>query len=120
MGLLGMPRRIPAVRQVYSMPPTYYDPSDPVGHPILVIAVDAAVKIAQVVTRTTKAHAKGECGIAHPPQSELKLLDYGWWRISYPRAVPYMAFAEPDVVHCGELDEQTWAKIVRQLGGGVR
>ena len=39
MDLLRMPRR-PAVRQVYEMPPAYYDVTDDVGHPVLVISVD--------------------------------------------------------------------------------
>jgi hypothetical protein len=57
--LLGMPCRIPAIRQVYEMPPAYYDATDRTGHPVLVISVDAVVREAWIVTRTTKAHAKG-------------------------------------------------------------
>ncbi len=111
-----MPRR-PAVRQVYEMPPTYYDLTDAVGHPVLVISVDLVTRKAMIVTRTTSIHARGENAIVHPAQPELGLGDVGWWRMAFPKAVPYTAFDEPDVKHRGELDEATWAKVLSQMKG---
>ncbi len=116
MDLLRMPRR-PAVRQVYEMPPAYYDVTDDVGHPVLVISVDLVTRMATIVTRTTKPHARGSNAIVHQAQAELGLDDVGWWRMAFPRAVPYAAFDEPDVKRRGELDEATWAKVLNQMKG---
>jgi hypothetical protein len=102
-----MPRR-PAVRQVYEMPPAYYDVTDDVGHPVLVISVDLVTRMATIVTRTTKPHARGSNAIVHQAQPELGLDEVGWWR---------MAFDEPDVKRRGELDETTWAKVLNQMKG---
>lgn len=111
-----MPRR-PAVRQVYEMPASYYDRTDARGHPILVISVDIVTRRALVVTRTTSIHARGKNAIVHPAQHDLGLDEVGWWRMAYPRQVPYLAFDEPDVKHRGELDAATWAKVVNQMRG---
>jgi len=111
-----MPRR-PAVRQVYEMPPAYYDVTDAVGHPVLVISVDLVTRMAQIVTRTTSIHTRGKNAIVHPPQPELGLGDVGWWRMDFPKQVPYIAFDEPDVKHRGELDGATWAKVISQMKG---
>ncbi|MFZ0225807.1 MAG: hypothetical protein WAL41_02445 [Mycobacterium sp.] len=119
MSLLGMPRRIPAVRQVYVMPSRAYDPSDTAWHPILVVSVDPVVRMAMIVTRTTKPYAKGPDAIVHPAQPGLRLSLPGWWRMAYPKPVIYSAFDEPDVEHRGELDEATWEKVVQQLEGGA-
>lgn len=116
MDLLRMPRR-PAVRQVYEMPPVYYDVTDAVGHPVLVISVDLVTRTAMIVTRTTSPHARGENAIVHPAQHELGLYDVGWWRMAFPIPVPYMAFDEPDVKRRGELDEATWARVLNQIKG---
>lgn len=116
MDLLRMPRR-PAVRQVYEMPPAYYDVTDVVGHPVLVISVDLVVREAMIVTRTTSPHAKGNNAIVHPAQPDLGLDSVGWWRMEFPKAVPYPAFDEPDVKRRGELDEATWAKVLDQMKG---
>jgi hypothetical protein len=116
VGLLGMPRR-PAVRQVYEMPPVYYDRTDDVGHPVLVISVDLVTRMATIVTRTTSPHARGDNAIVHAAQPDLGLLDVGWWRMKFPKPVGYTAFDEPDVKHRGELDEVTWEKMVRQMKG---
>jgi hypothetical protein len=116
VGLLRMPRR-PAVRQVYEMPPEYYDVTDSVGHPVLVISVDLVTREATIVTRTTKPHARGNNAIVHRAQPDLGLYDVGWWRMEFPMAVPYPAFDEPDVKHRGELDESTWAKMLDQMRG---
>jgi hypothetical protein len=114
--LLRMPRR-PAVRQVYEMPPAYYDVTDARGHPVLVISVDLAVRMATIVTRTTRPYARGDNAIVHPPQPDLGLFEVGWWRMAFPKQVSYTAFDEPDVKHRGELDEATWAKVVSQMKG---
>jgi hypothetical protein len=114
--LLRMPRR-PAVGQVYEMPPAYYDVTDDVGHPVLVISLDAVTRMAAIVTRTTSAHAKGENAIVHPAQLELGLSAVGWWRMQFPKTVPYLAFDEPDVLRRGELDRSTWAKVLQQVEG---
>jgi hypothetical protein len=119
VSLLGVPGRIPAVRQVYEMPPKYYDPTDATGHPILVISVDPVTRKAMVVTRTTGPHGKGSGGIVHPPQPELGLDVVGWWRMEFPRPVIYSAFNEPDVAWRGELDKATWERVLQQLEGGV-
>jgi hypothetical protein len=116
VGLLGMPRR-PAVRQVYEMPPVYYDVTDDVGHPVLVISVDPVTRMAMIVTRTTSPHARGDNAIVHAAQPDLGLLDVGWWRMAFPKPVPYTVFDEPDVKRRGELDEVTWEKMVRQMKG---
>lgn len=116
MALLGMPRR-PAVRQVYEMPPVYYDVTDDVGHPVLVISVDLVTRMAMIVTRTTSPHARGDNAVVHAAQPELGLLDVGWWRMEFPKLVPYAVFNEPDVKRRGELDEVTWEKMVRQMRG---
>lgn len=116
MGLLGMPRR-PALRQVYDMPSCYYDVTDVVGHPVLVISVDLPARVAQIVTRTTSPHAKGENAIVHPAQHELGLDEVGWWRMAFPRPVVYAAFDAPDVKPCGQLDEATWAKVLIWMKG---
>jgi hypothetical protein len=100
------------------MPPDYYDITDDVGHPVLVISLDPATRMATIVTRTTKAHARGENAIVHQPQPELGLRDVGWWRMQFPKTVPYLAFDEPDVVRHGELDEATWARVLQQMKGG--
>ena len=120
VGLLGMPRRIPAVRQVYEMPPIYYDPSDADGHPVLVVSVDPATRKAMVVTRTTKIYARGPDAIVHPAQPQLGLREVGWWRMAFPKPVVFAAFDAPDVQHCGELDEATWAKVDRQIKGAAQ
>jgi hypothetical protein len=112
--LLRMPRR-PAVRQVYEMPPVYYDVTDDVGHPVLVISVDLVTRKAMIVTRTTSPYARGENAIVHPAQPELGLREVGWWRMAFPKAVAYTAFDEPDVRRRGELDEATWGKVLRQM-----
>lgn len=119
MRLLGMPGRVPAVRQVYEMPPGYYDPSDIVGHPILVISVDPVARKAMVVTRTSQPYAKGPYAIVHPAQPELGLDMAGWWRMAYSKPVIYAAFDEPDVQHRGELDATTWEKVLKHLEGGI-
>lgn len=116
MDLLRMPRR-PAVRQVYEMPPDYYDVTDDVGHPVLVISLDPVTRMATIVTRTTSAHARGENAIVHQAQPDLGLKDVGWWRMQFPKTVPYLAFDEPDVLRRGELDEATWAKVLQQVKG---
>ena len=116
MGLLGMPRR-PAVRQVYEMPPAYYDVTDGVGHPVLVISVDFVTRMAMIVTRTTSPHAKGDNAVVHAAQPGLGLLDAGWWRMKFAKPVGYAAFDAPDVKHRGELDEMTWERVVRQMKG---
>jgi hypothetical protein len=117
--LLGMPGRIPAVRQVYEMPRRYYDPTDAVDHPILVISVDPVVRKAMVVTRTSQPYAQGPDAIVHPAQPELGLDVVGWWRMAYSRSVIYAAFDEPDVLRRGELDATTWEKVLKHLEGGV-
>jgi hypothetical protein len=99
------------------MPPKYYDVTDEVGHPVLVISVDAATRVALVVTRTTSSHAKGKNAVVHQPQPDLGLDCVGWWRIEFPKAVPYPAFDEPDVERSGELDGATWAKVLVQMRG---
>jgi hypothetical protein len=114
--LLRMPRR-PAVRQVYEMPPAYYDATDAVGHPVLVISVDLVTRTAEIVTRTTSIHTRGENAIVHPAQPELGLDEVGWWRMAFPKRVPYNVFDEPDVKRSGELDEATWAKVRNQMKG---
>lgn len=111
-----MPRR-PAVRQVYEMPSPYYDVTDKVGHPVLVVSVDHVVRKALVVTRTTSAHARGRNAVVHPAQPDLELPDVGWWRMAFPKQVPYAAFDAPDVKRRGELDEATWAKVVSSMKG---
>ena len=116
MGLLGMPRR-PAARQVYWMPPVFYDPRDTDWHPVLVISLDPVTRLAQVVTRTRRPHARSHCGIPHPAQHSLGLKDPGWWRMEFPWAVSYTAFDDPEVQRCGELDEATWARVLRYLEG---
>jgi hypothetical protein len=118
--LLGMPCRIPAIRQVYEMPPAYYDAADRTGHPVLVISVDAVVREAWIVTRTTKAHAKGAGAVPHPAQPDLDLRDFGWWKMARTMPVPYAAFSAPDVRHAGQLDAETWARVVRQMEGAGR
>ena len=85
MDLLRMPRR-PAVRQVYEMPPAYYDVTDDVGHPVLVISVDPVTRVAMIVTRTTSPHARGNNAIVHPAQPDLGLDDVGWWRDGVPES----------------------------------
>lgn len=116
MALLRMPRR-PAVRQVYEMPPAYYDVTDAVGHPVLVISVDLVTRAALIVTRTTSIHARGENAIVHPAQPDLGLDVVGWWRMAFPKRVPYYVFDEADVVRRGELDEATWGKVLSQMKG---
>jgi hypothetical protein len=116
VGLLGIPRR-PAVRQVYEMPPAYYDRTDDVGHPVLVISVDLVTRMAVIVTRTTSPHARGDNAIPHAAQPDLGLLDAGWWRMKFPKPVGYAAFDAPDVKHRGELDQMTWERMVRQMKG---
>lgn len=111
-----MPRR-PAVRQVYEMPSAYYDVTDDVGHPILVISVDLVTRMAMIVTRTTNIHTRGANAIVHAAQPDLRLDKVGWWRMAFPKPVPYTAFDEPDVRRRGELDEATWEKVVRQMKG---
>jgi hypothetical protein len=110
-----MPRR-PAVRQVYEMPPCYYDVTDTVGHPVLVISVDLPARTALVVTRTTRPYAKGENAVVHRAQPELGLGEVGWWRMAFPKKVAYAAFDAPDVKPCGQLDEATWAKVLSVRG----
>jgi hypothetical protein len=114
-----MPRR-PAVRQVYDMPPIYYDLSDKVGHPVLVISVDHVARKAYVVTRTSSPHARGHGAVVHPVQPDLGLDEVGWWRMAFPKPVPYAAFDAPDVKPCGMLDEATWAKIVSSMQGAEK
>ena len=114
--MLGMRRR-PAVRQVYEMPPAYYDVTDRVGHPVLVISVDIVTRMAMIVTRTTSPHAKGDNAIVHVAQPDVGLPDVGWWRMAFPKPVPFAVFNEPDVKRRGELDEVTWEKMVRQMKG---
>jgi hypothetical protein len=118
VGLLGIPGRIPALGHVYVMPPGYYDPSDSTGHPVLVIKLDPVVREALVVTRTTKPYAKGPNWVTHPPQPALGLKEYGWWRLAYPKPVQYILFNEADVTICGKLDDETWARVLRNLEGG--
>ncbi len=119
MGLLHMPRR-PAVRQVYDMPPIYYDLMDKIGHPVLVIAVDHVARKAYVVTRTSHPHAKGKDAVVHPVQLDLGLDVVGWWRMSFPKPVPYAAFDAPADKTCGMLDEATWTKIVSLMQGAEK
>jgi hypothetical protein len=114
VGLLGMPRR-PAVRQVYEMPPVYYDVTDDVGHPVVVISVDLVTRMAMIVTRTTNIHRRGANAIVHAAQPDLGLDKVGWWRMEFPKRVAYPVFNEPDVRRRGELDEVTWEKMVRQM-----
>lgn len=116
MDLLRMPRR-PAVRQVYEMPPVYYDATDAVGHPVLVISVDVVTRKAMIVTRTTSIHTRGQNAVVHRAQPELGLDLVGWWRMDFPKPVPYTAFDEPDVKHRGELDLATWTKVLSQMKG---
>jgi hypothetical protein len=114
--LLRMPRR-PAVRQVYEMPPAYYDVTDVVGHPVLVISVDPVTRTALIVTRTSKNHAKGKNAIVHQAQPELGLDVVGWWRMAFPKQVPYSVFDQPDVKRRGELDAATWVIVLSQMKG---
>jgi hypothetical protein len=120
VGLLGIPSRIPAVGYVYVMPPVYYDSSDRKGHPVLVARLDPVVREAMILTRTTKAYARGDRAVAHQPHPGLKLSEFGWWRVQYPRYVSYPVFAEADVELCGELDQETWTKVLSSLEGGSR
>jgi hypothetical protein len=116
--LLGMPRR-PAARQVYDMPSAYYDVTDRRGHPVLVISVELVTRMAMIVTRTTSPHARGDNAIVHAAQPDLGFFELGWWRMAFPKPVPYALFDEPDVKRCGELDEVTWEKMVRQMKGAA-
>lgn len=117
MGLLGMPGRLPVLRQLYRMPPALYDPYDRTGHPTLVVSLDPVLKQAEVVTRTTKIYAKGRRYVAHPPQPDLGLGQLGWWRLDRSFQVSYASFDGPDVEPRGSLDEQTWRLVMRALTG---
>ena len=94
-----------------------YGVTDVVGHPVLVISVDLVAREAMIVTRTTSPHARGNNAIVHPAQPDLGLDSVGWWRMEFPKSVPFPAFDEPDVKRRGELDEATWAKVLDQMKG---
>jgi hypothetical protein len=117
VSLLGIPGRIPVLAHVYRMPPEYYDPTDDSGHPVLVVKLDQVVRKALVVTRTTKPYAKGSNPVAHAAQLAIGLDRPGWWRMAYPKPVPYIAFDQPDVSLCGPLDEETWLRVLTNLEG---
>lgn len=118
MSLLGMPPRIPLLRQVYRMHPALYDPSDSTGHPVLVVAVDIALRNAEIVTRTSTWEAKGRIGIAHPPQADLGFDRPGWWRMHRPHTVPFQVFLDRDATLLGLIDERTWEHVRSALTGG--
>jgi hypothetical protein len=118
MNLLGMPPRIPCLRQVYEMHPALYDPSDITGHPVLVVAVDKVLRNAEIVTRTSSSHARGRNGVPHPPQQDLGLDLNGWWRVQWPITVSFQAFTDRDAQLRGLLEQRTWELVQRALTGG--
>jgi hypothetical protein len=118
MSLLGMPPRIPCLRQVYRMHPDLYDPSDTTGHPVLVVAVDKVLRNAEIVTRTSRWEARGPNGVPHAPQQELGLDLTGWWRVQWPITVSFQVFTDRDTQLRGLLEQRTWERIQIALTGG--
>jgi hypothetical protein len=118
VALLGMPPRIPVVGHVYRMPPDYYDPTDIVWHPVLVVSLDRVAREAGVVTRTTRYHARGSRSVVHAPQPDLNLDLPGWWRLNWIMPVAFVLFGEPDVQHLGQLETGAWHRVLTAMGGG--
>lgn len=115
MSLLGMPGRRPQVQTTYYMPCDLYDETDYADHPVLVVGLDPAARMALVVTRTTKPHAKGPKAVPHAPDSDLDLDSMGWWRLHRVHRVPWVAFDDPDVEVRGRLDDATWERVQREM-----
>jgi len=114
LALLSRPPA-PKLGWVYDMPSALYDPTDRAHHPVLVVSVDRVLRIAEVVTRTTKIHAKGKPFVAHPPQAELELHELGWWRVQWPKRVLFTHFADPEATAVGALDDTTWGRVQAAL-----
>ncbi len=122
MGLLSQ-APAPQLGWVYDMPGALYDSTDRGGHPVLVVSLDPDLGVAEVVTRTTKIHAKGRPFVAHPVQPDLGLRELGWWRVQWPHRVPFAHFADPEAQAVGPIDDMTWRRVQTALAsppGGPR
>lgn len=117
MSLLGPPVR-PQLGWVYDMPADYYDTTDRIGHPTLVVAVDDALQQARVVTRTSQAAKKGRRPVGHPASRTLRLDRPGWWRLDRLHPVPYVNFEQEDTYPVGPLEPAIWDAVVRTLREG--
>lgn len=118
MALLG-DSAAPRPGWVYDMPPDSYDVTDRIGHPVVVVSVDAARKVAYVATRTSKANRKGPNGLGHKADRDLGFEKPGWWRLHDLHEVPYSLFSpEEDCAARGCLDDQTWTSLTRRLREG--
>lgn len=117
MSLLGMPARRPEPGLVYDMPAALYDPTDSVGHPTLVVGVDAVRREALVATRTSKRHARGPRPVEHDPDPALGLDRVGWWRLHRLHRVPWEAINDDRVVVVGPLNGETWERVKATLRG---
>lgn len=117
MNLLGgIPKRVPVLYGVYSMPRDYYDPGDRKEHPQLVIGLDQARKVAITASRTTKAHARGPNGVPHPADRQMGMMVFGWWLIDNPHRVPYSVFDDDEVEPLGRIDPDTVRRLLEALG----
>ncbi|MGY0389440.1 hypothetical protein ACWZJV_20935 [Nocardioides sp. WG-D5] len=117
MNLLGgIPKRLPVLYGVYSMPRDYYDPRDRKEHPQLVIGLDPVRKVAITASRTTKAHARGPNGVPHPADRQMGMMAFGWWLIADPHRVPYSVFDDDEVEHLGRIDPDTERRLLKALG----
>ncbi len=117
MSLLGPASRRPALRIVYRMRPDLYDPTDDVGHPLLVVSVDVVTRTARVVTRTSSYEARGPRAVSHPADPALGLDRPGWWRVFKSHRVPWLNFDHPDVLILGPLGDPTWTRLLAEMYG---
>lgn len=97
----------------YDMPREFYDETDTKDHPVLVVELDNATRMALVVTRTTKEWAQTSKSVAHDPDPDLGFNLKGWWRLHKTHKVPWILFNEPDVEPRGLLDDETWEQVQR-------
>jgi hypothetical protein len=102
---------------IYRIDRRLYDETDSVEHPVLVVSKDPMFQIARVATRTTNERSRTRLWVPHGPSPALGLNLFGYFRLADMHSVSFGAF-DSDSIYCGDLDEHTFARIVRTVQTG--